>query len=303
MPHMRKLSFEENLRHRLRDLPRLQLREEKSSTEGLLFLTLGAVVGIAAGVVLAQRYGGFSALTSRIRDRFGMEEDEDTDAYESDDADYGDDDEEEYTDLSPAEELEERVLETFHNDPILCERAVDIGAIDDGIIELTGWVYSPDEATHAVTLARGTPGVDTVVNRLAVRAEEEGYETRAEEYEEDDLPAEGHWEGQQVGTGRRRQGTSQDPERHADPKVPLEERWMSESEAYRAAAEPIEGQTKGAQTTKTGTGKGAKSAASGDRTDGAPVAPTGVPKADHVADPMHAPQTDGTGNTQSTRGD
>ena len=31
------------------------------------------------------------------------------------------------------DELEERVLEAFRNDPILAERAIDIGAIGDGI--------------------------------------------------------------------------------------------------------------------------------------------------------------------------
>ena len=73
---MRKLSFEENLRHRLEDLPRFRYREEKSPAEGLLYLTLGAVAGIAAGVVLAQKYGGFGAIASRLRDRFGAELDE-----------------------------------------------------------------------------------------------------------------------------------------------------------------------------------------------------------------------------------
>ena len=66
-------------------------------------------------------------------------------------------------------ELEERVLEAFHNDPILAERAIDIGAIGTGVIELTGWVQASWEIDHAVTLARGVPDVSTVVDRLAVR--------------------------------------------------------------------------------------------------------------------------------------
>lgn len=66
-------------------------------------------------------------------------------------------------------ELEERVLEAFHNDPILAERAIDIGAIGTGVIELTGWVQASWEIGHAVTLARGVPDVSTVVDRLAVR--------------------------------------------------------------------------------------------------------------------------------------
>src|SRR5919202_827322 len=61
----------------------------------------------------------------------------------------------------------------FRNDPVLSERAIDIGAIGDGIIELSGWVDSEEEAELATTVARGTPGVDTVVNRLTVGGEDE----------------------------------------------------------------------------------------------------------------------------------
>ena len=90
----------------------------------------------------------------------------------------------------------------------------------------------------------------------------------------------GHWEGQQVGTGRRRQGTSADPDRHADPKPVLEDRWLDTSEAIREAADDIEGIAERRQREKK--------AVKGDRTGGAPVAPTGVPKADHVAKPLDA---------------
>lgn len=67
-------------------------------------------------------------------------------------------------------ELEARVLEAFHNDLVLAERAVDIGAIASGVIELTGWVHSEGEVQHAVTIARGVPDVRHVVNQLTVRA-------------------------------------------------------------------------------------------------------------------------------------
>lgn len=65
--------------------------------------------------------------------------------------------------------LEARVLETFRNDPVLMGRPIDIGAIGTGIIELTGWVDAPDEVRLATTLTRGTIGVSTVLNRLMVR--------------------------------------------------------------------------------------------------------------------------------------
>lgn len=302
---MRKLSFEENLRHRLADFPRFRYHDDRSPAEGLLYLSLGAIAGLAAGVVLAQKYGGFGAITSRIRDRFGAGSDEYDDHrrtarggydahdhYDEDDEDY--EDEEEYEDLSPLEELEERVLETYHNDPILSERAIDIGAIEVGIIELTGWVHSAEESAHAVTVARGTPGVETVVNRLAIREDEAEFDDRAERYAAgDDELAEGHWEGQQVGTGRPRQGKSDDPDRHVGPKTDLEEKWMREDTAYREAADAMDGLAERRQRGKP----------KGDRTGGAPVAPTGVPKGDHVADPVDAPQAKGTGDTNALRGD
>jgi hypothetical protein len=65
-------------------------------------------------------------------------------------------------------ELEERVLEVFRNDLLLAERTIDIGANDDGVIELTGWVESAKEADYAVVLAKGVPEVRGVVSTLVV---------------------------------------------------------------------------------------------------------------------------------------
>lgn len=258
----------------------IRYRDDDSSSRGLLFLVAGAVAGVALGVFLAQRAGGFSALSSRVRERFGRGEGRRgrgrADASHGV-ADY--DEEEDDFDADEAEELEERVLEAFRNDPILSERAIDIGAVGEDIIELTGWVNTDDEADHAVTLTRGVPGVTTVVNRLAIRTEERQRSRSARRYTTGDaMPNEGRWEGQQVGTGRRRQGTSQEPDRHADPKPDLEERWMSERHAIEGAADDLEGI---AERRKSGKGTPRE----GDRTGGAPVAPTGVPKGDHVADP------------------
>ena len=247
----------------------LRYRDDDSQSSGLLYLAAGAVLGLAAGLVVADRFGGFSSITSKLRERVARRRD----LIEDEEAELDEDD----------EALEERVLEAFRNDPILAERAIDIGAIGDGIIELTGWVHEPDEATHAVTITRGVPGVETVVNRLDVRMA--GTEEPIEEIDDDPntpLPG-GRWEGQQVGTGRRRQGNSGEPDRHADPKPGLEERWLSKEEALREAAGEIEGIAERR--------RGSKRPPRGDRTGGSPVAPTGVPKADHVADPGSAPDS------------
>jgi len=247
----------------------LRYRDDDTTSSGLLYLAAGAVLGLAAGLVVADRFGGFSSLTAKLRDRVGRLRD-----YEDDESDSEIDEDDEV--------LEERVLEAFRNDPTLSERAIDIGAIGDGIIELTGWVHEADEATHAVTITRGVPGVETVVNRLDVRVT--GGEV-AEEIDDDPsapVPG-GHWQGQQVGTGRRRQGTSAEADRHSDPKPGLEDRWLSKDEAIREAA----GDTEGVAERR----RGSKRSARGDRTGGSPISPTGVPKADHVADPDSAPDS------------
>jgi hypothetical protein len=49
------------------------------------------------------------------------------------------------------------------------------------------------------------------------------------------------WEGQRVGTGRRRQGNSGEIDRHSDPKPVLEGKWLDEDHALEEAAGPIEG--------------------------------------------------------------
>ena len=250
----------------------LRYRDDDSQSSGLLYLAAGAVLGLAAGLVVADRFGGFSALTQKVRDRVGRRLEDDLDENE-DEVEFDEDD----------EALEERVLEAFRNDPVLAERAIDIGAIGDGIIELTGWVHEPDEATHAVTITRGVPGVETVVNRLDVRVATS--EDAMDEVSDDPnapLPG-GRWEGQQVGTGRRRQGSSSEPDRHADPKPELEDRWLSTDEALRAPA----GETEGIAERR----RSSKRSPRGDRTGGSPVSPTGVPKADHVADSDSAPDS------------
>jgi hypothetical protein len=268
-------------------------RDEESNVASALYVALGALAGFAAGVVVAQQYGGISGITSKIKSRIagirnGTSEEIDEDehaqlgahahdhAYDEDDDEY--DDESDDTPLDASEELEERVLEAFRNDPILSERAIDIGAIDEGIVELTGWVNADDEAQQAVVVARGVPGVDTVVNRLSVRAEEELFDELADRYDDGDPSlTEGQWEGQSVGTGRRRQGSSAEVDRHEDPRPDLEEKNLDK--VFLDADEAADVKAERRHRAKT---------PRGGRAYGSPIAPSGVPKSDHVADPHNA---------------
>jgi hypothetical protein len=263
--------------------------EESSSTSTIVGVLAGAVAGFAVGMFVAQRVGGFSGLTSGLTSKIRRRGAAPTHAAPRSPYDTAGEGEEEFDDLGEDEfenedydsSLEERVLEAYRNDPILSERAVDIGSIGEGVIELAGWVEDEDEAHHAVTVARGVPGVDTVVNRIAIGDDEKRFDEAAARFADGDPAAtEARWEGGTVGTGRRRQGTSKEIDRHADPKVNLEERWMRTDDAMRNAADDTEGLAE--RRTRT------KKAVKGDRTGGSPIAPTGVPKADHVANPMDA---------------
>ena len=300
-------------------MPTIRYRERDSSAAST------ALAGLAVGVLLAQRMGGISGVGSRVRDRFDAargrgRDDEPRGPMGHDEPEYGDEPLENSSSMSNAnsnsgsgvptasrggsagasagapaggpagtpntsgsdddgEALEERVLEAFRNDPVLSERAVDIGAIGRGIIELTGFVQAEDESHNAVVLTRGVPGVVTVVNRLEVREDEQRFEQAAAQYEAGDAPGGAMWEGMQMGIGRPRQGTSQDGSRHADPKGTLENRWLGEQASIRAAADDLSGL---AERRRHDPG------IAGDETGGSPIAPSGVPKGDHVADPASA---------------
>lgn len=168
---------------------------QRQSPPGALIalVALGTITGLAVGVVLAERVGGMDGLRMSLRrlrqrklmpgsnydDHDGLRPPEYSEAYAEEygddefDSDF-DDDVHDVEDLEDAfgdveAALESRVLEAFRNDPILSEQAIDIGAIGNGIIELTGWVHSAEEVAHAITLARGVPDVAHVVDRLAIR--------------------------------------------------------------------------------------------------------------------------------------
>jgi hypothetical protein len=264
---------------------RYQDEDESSASGTVTSVLLGAVAGFAVGMLVAQRVGGFSGLTSLAkRVRGGANTEPASGPVVADDfSDYEDDfEDDELMESSEGSELEERVLEAFRNDPILSERAIDIGGIGEETIELAGWVTTEEEAEHAVVLARGVPGVTTVLNRIGVGDEEERIQDHTRRFSAgDDALTEAHWEGRTVGTGRRRQGTSDEPDRHSDPRVELKERWTSADVELAEAADETSGIAERRQREKK--------VVKGDRTGGSPIAPTGVPKGDHVANPNDAP--------------
>lgn len=114
-------------------------------------------------------------------------------------------------------ELEDRVLQVFYDDEVLSERGIDVGAISQGIIELSGSVWTEEEADRAVRVANGIFGVRTVVNRMEIeddrhrhsdrRSEEEGFGSLVRET------------SRVGGMGVRRQSPETDPDRPDDSRV------------------------------------------------------------------------------------
>lgn len=237
-------------------MKRIRLHDDEPSVGSIAAgVTLGALAGFVVGVVVAQRVGGLSGITSRLREGFdslihrgqngieslaGAERGEEEEKYDEDEYDADDELDERALDSDSA--LEERVLRAFRRDAILSERAIDIGAIGEGIIELSGWVETQEESEHAMAVTRTVPGIITVVSRLFVGSDEQDSSDLDEDDLDDGVPLPGgRWEGQGVGMGRRRQGNSGEMDRHADPKPVLEDKWLDEEHAIDEAAGPVEG--------------------------------------------------------------
>lgn len=140
-------------------MPRRIVPRPAPPTLGLPLLVAGAA-GLALGYLLATRGG---ALRRRLRGLLGGEAipvpahgtHEEEPAIEDDDAPYA--------------ALEDRVLEAFRHDPVLSRRALDITATAHDALTLSGWVRREPEIAHALTIARGTPGVRHVDCTVRVR--------------------------------------------------------------------------------------------------------------------------------------
>ncbi|HEU0015612.1 MAG TPA: BON domain-containing protein [Longimicrobium sp.] len=183
---------------------------ERGSWERLAY-TLGAAGGLALAVALGRAMGvdvrgagerlrqGAGGLASRLRPgRLRREQAEQNGLLR----------------------LEDAVLAEYLADEVLSERGIDVGAISSGIVELSGSVYTRDEARHAVAVAQRVEGVETVVNRLEVDAEAHRLDAHTDE---EGAMANGEWTGHRSGMGSRRQGHDTDPARSDDSQHQVEQ--------------------------------------------------------------------------------
>ena len=115
------------------------------------------------------------------------------------------------------------VAEALRKDSKLGRRAIEVDAVAEGVVELTGTVRERSEAERAVGIAQRTTGVYTVVNRLVVDAEESKRAEAKRRWSEGapDLRERHHY-GMGVGMGTRRQSPSTDPDRPSDKQSMIE---------------------------------------------------------------------------------
>ena len=153
-----------------------QRTRDDSSDGTLIWIAAGAAVGLIAGALVAERLSGREitlrslfdrgrALATRAAERWeplvaaalGVRDAWDSAVDEEDD------------DAEDEAALDARVLVAFSNDPVLAIRDVEIESGDDDTIVLHGRVHTAREVAHAVTIARGVPGVAAVRQFLSVR--------------------------------------------------------------------------------------------------------------------------------------
>lgn len=185
-------------------------RDKKAENRrAVLTYTIGAVSGLLAGALFSGRGAQPQApgVSTDLRSRVGR-----TASRFSPARQFRTPGEE--TDLS---RLEDAVLDAFLNHEFLSERGIDVGAISRGIIELSGSVYTEEEADEAVRVANRISSVQTVVNRLEIESENKHLEATRQRFENGDAALlDTNWTGRLVGMGRMRQGAETEPDRRDD---------------------------------------------------------------------------------------
>lgn len=160
-------------------------RRRSRSYSSIYLLTAGIVAGAVVGFVFADR-SRFGRVIGRPLERAmsllgNLRPDDDGDVeVVAADEEFGEFDDDLDRDLDDIDEdddpdgLGHRVLTAFEQDPVLASRPIEIEETDEGVIRLTGRVPEERDIAHAVTIARGVPGVHRVEQRLRLRQSRSG---------------------------------------------------------------------------------------------------------------------------------
>ncbi len=136
--------------------------------------------------------------------------------------------------------LEARVTDALEQEGFLARRGIEVGALANGIVELTGRVRDEAEAERVVAVVQRVPGVRTVLNRMDTEILEEHLaDVRRRNAERGPGERETHWTGFNVGMGMRRQGHETDPDRRDD-KADIVSRELGVDRATELASEVLD---------------------------------------------------------------
>jgi hypothetical protein len=126
--------------------------EELSGAQIVLWTTFGVGTGLLAGFVLSEWMGGVTRpRMQRVARRLGQ-------------AAHGR--------LTPAASAR-AVDAALHAEPRLAGFSIEVVAVSRGTVELRGWVTDRPARTLAARVARAVAGIDTVINSILVRGEDD----------------------------------------------------------------------------------------------------------------------------------
>ena len=125
-----------------------------SGTQILLWTSIGVGTGLVAGFALSEWVGGVNpSRFRRAAQRLGQSP---------------------RTRLSPADAAR-AVDAAIRAQPRLAGFSIEVMAVSRGTVELRGWVTDRGARTLAARVACAVPGIDTVINSILVRGEDDSY--------------------------------------------------------------------------------------------------------------------------------
>jgi osmotically-inducible protein OsmY len=129
-------------------------RDELSGIQVFLWTMLGVGTGLVAGFALSEWVGGVNQTrVRRVAQRLGQSAP---------------------ARVTPAASA--RAVEAaIHAQPRLAGFAIEAIAVSRGTVELRGWVTDRGARTLAARVARAVPGIETVINSILVRGEDDSF--------------------------------------------------------------------------------------------------------------------------------
>jgi len=126
--------------------------EELSGAQIVLWTTFGVGTGLLAGFVLSEWMGGVTRpRVQRVARKLGQVA---------------------HGRLTPAAAAR-AVDAALHTEPRLAGFSIEVVAVSRGTVELRGWVTDRPARTLAARVARAVAGIDTVINSILVRGEDD----------------------------------------------------------------------------------------------------------------------------------